>query len=195
MKHINLRLFSSFFKIGAFTFGGGWAMISLLEEDIVNKHKWLEKEEFIDNLAIAQSLPGIMAVNVAIAVGYKLNKIWGSIFAVLGTILPAFMIILAIAMFLTPDTIKNNETLTRIFKGIRPAVVALILSPVFTTARSAKISWKNAWIPIAISLLIWSNIPVVSSPILYILIGGLFGYFIYSKNFRTAVEKQEGDKQ
>ena len=182
MKHINLRLFSSFFKIGAFTFGGGWAMISLLEEDIVNKHKWLEKEEFIDNLAIAQSLPGIMAVNVAIAVGYKLNKIWGSIFAVLGTILPSFLIILAIAMFLTPDTIKNNETLTRIFKGIRPAVVALILSPVFTTAKSAKISWKNAWIPIAISLLIWSNIPVVSSPILYILIGGLFGYFIYSKN-------------
>ena len=173
MKHINLRLFSSFFKIGAFTFGGGWAMISLLEEDIVNKHKWLEKEEFIDNLAIAQSLPGIMAVNVAIAVGYKLNKIWGSIFAVLGTILPSFLIILAIAMFLTPDTIKNNET----------------------TAKSAKISWKNAWIPIAISLLIWSNIPVVSSPILYILIGGLFGYFIYSKNFRTAVEKQEGDKQ
>ena len=157
MKHINLRLFSSFFKIGAFTFGGGWAMISLLEEDIVNKHKWLEKEEFIDNLAIAQSLPGIMAVNVAIAVGYKLNKIWGSIFAVLGTILPSFLIILAIAMFLTPETIKNNETLTRIFKGIRPAVVALILSPVFTTAKSAKISWKNAWIPIAISLLIWSK--------------------------------------
>ena len=160
-----------------------------------NRHKWLEKEEFIDNLAIEQSLPGIMAVNVAIAVGYKLNKIWGSIFAVLGTILPSFLIILAIAMFLTPETIKNNETLTRIFKGIRPAVVALILSPVFTTAKSAKISWKNAWIPIAISLLIWSNIPVVSSPILYILIGGLFGYFIYSKNFRTAVEKQEGDKQ
>ena len=136
MKHINLRLFSSFFKIGAFTFGGGWAMISLLEEDIVNKHKWLEKEEFIDNLAIAQSLPGIMAVNVAIAVGYKLNKIWGSIFAVLGTILPSFMIILAIAMFLTPDTIKNNETLTRIFKGIRPAVVALMLSPVCTPTGS-----------------------------------------------------------
>lgn len=133
-----------------------------------------------------------MAVNVAIAVGYKLNKIWGSIFAVLGTILPSFMIILAIAMFLTPDTIKNNETLTRIFKGIRPAVVALILSPVFTTAKSAKISWKNAWIPIAISLLIWSNIPVVSSPILYIIIGGLFGYFIYSKNFRTAVENRKG---
>ena len=164
-------------------------MISLLEEDIVIKHKWLEKEEFIDNLAVAQSLPGIMAVNVAIAVGYKLNKIWGSIFAVLGTILPSFLIILAIAMFLTPDTIKNNETLTRIFKGIRPAVVALILSPVFTTAKSAKITLKNAWIPVIISVLIWSNLPIVSSPILYIVIGGLFGYFVYSKNFRDTIKK------
>ncbi len=195
MKYINLKLFSSFFKIGAFTFGGGWAMISLLEEDIVNKHKWLEKEEFIDNLAVAQSLPGIMAVNVAIAVGYKLNKIWGSVFAVLGTILPSFLIILAIAMFLTPDTIKNNETLTRIFKGIRPAVVALILSPVFTTAKSAKITLRNAWIPVAISVLIWSNLPIVSSPILYIVIGGLFGYFVYSKNFRDTIKNAEGGKQ
>lgn len=170
-------------------------MISLLEEDIVNKHKWLEKEEFIDNLAVAQSLPGIMAVNVAIAVGYKLNKIWGSVFAVLGTILPSFLIILAIAMFLTPDTIKNNETLTRIFKGIRPAVVALILSPVFTTAKSAKITLRNAWIPVIISVLIWSNLPIVSSPILYIVIGGLFGYFVYSKNFRDTIKNAEGGKQ
>ncbi len=170
-------------------------MISLLEEDIVNKHKWLEEEEFIDNLAVAQSLPGIMAVNVAIAVGYKLNKIWGSVFAVLGTILPSFLIILAIAMFLTPDTIKNNETLTRIFKGIRPAVVALILSPVFTTAKSAKITLRNAWIPVIISVLIWSNLPIVSSPILYIVIGGLFGYFVYSKNFRDTIKDTEGGKQ
>lgn len=181
MKHINLRLFSSFFKIGAFTFGGGWAMISLLEEDIVNKHKWLEKEEFIDNLAIAQSLPGIMAVNVAIAVGYKLNKIWGSIFAVLGTILPSFLIILAIAMFLTPDTIKNNETLTRIFKGIRPAVVALILSPVFTTAKSAKYRGRTPGYRLQSLCSSGRIFRLYPGPILYILIGGLFGYFIYSK--------------
>ena len=173
MKHINLRLFSSFFKIGAFTFGGGWAMISLLEEDIVNKHKWLEKEEFIDNLAIAQSLPGIMAVNVAIAVGYKLNKIWGSIFAVLGTILPSFLIILAIAMFLTPDTIKNNETLTRIFKGIRPAVVALIAAPTFKLAKSANVTLNNCWIPIGCALAIYL---MGISPILIILLAGICGY-------------------
>lgn len=103
-------------------------MISLLEKDIVDKQKWLGKDEFLDNLALAQSLPGIMAVNVAIAVGYKLNRYRGCIAAVLGTILPSFLIILAIAMFLTPDTIKSNATLTSIFKGIRPAVVALILA-------------------------------------------------------------------
>lgn len=192
MKNINLRLFATFFKIGAFTFGGGWAMISLLEKDIVDNNHWLEKEEFLDNLAIAQSLPGIMAVNVAIAVGYKLNRVIGSIMAVLGTILPSFLIILAIAMFLTPDTIKNNAVLTSIFKGIRPAVVALILSPVFTTAKSAKITLRNCWIPICISLLIWSEWPVVSSPILFIVLGGLFGYFVYSKNFKAT--KQEEDK-
>lgn len=167
-------------------------MISLLEKDIVDNNHWLEKEEFLDNLAIAQSLPGIMAVNVAIAVGYKLNRVIGSIMAVLGTILPSFLIILAIAMFLTPDTIKNNAVLTSIFKGIRPAVVALILSPVFTTAKSAKITLRNCWIPICISLLIWSEWPVVSSPILFIVLGGLFGYFVYSKNFKAT--KQEEDK-
>lgn len=191
MKNINWKLFASFFKIGAFTFGGGWAMISLLEKDIVDKHKWLGKDEFLDNLALAQSLPGIMAVNVAIAVGYKLNRYRGCIAAVLGTILPSFLIILAIAMFLTPDTIKSNATLTSIFKGIRPAVVALILAPVFTSAKSAKINRKNFWIPIAIALLIWSELPILSSPIVYILLGAVFGYVIYSKNFRTTVANKE----
>ena len=96
MKKINLDLFLTFFKIGALTFGGGWAMISLLEKDIVDKHKWLTKEEFVDLLAISQSLPGIMAVNVAISVGNKLTGLKGSIMAALGTILPSFLIILFI---------------------------------------------------------------------------------------------------
>ena len=190
MNHINLKLFSTFFKIGAFTFGGGWAMIALLEKDIVDKHKWLEKEEFIDNLAVAQSLPGIMAVNVAIAVGYKLNRYTGCIAAALGTILPSFFIILAIAIFLTPETINENETLPSIFKGIRPAVVALIMAPVFSTARSAKISLRNCWIPIVIAFFIWSEIPYLSSPIVFILLGAIFGYFIYAKNFKENIEKK-----
>ena len=192
MNRLNLQLFYSFFKIGAFTFGGGWAMIALIEKDIVDTHKWLTKEEFIDQLAIAQSLPGIMSVNMAIGVGYKLTKLSGSIMAALGTILPSFLIILAIAMFLTPETIKGSETLTRIFMGIRPAVVALILSPVFTTAKSAKINRKNFIIPLAISILIWADFPIISSPIFFIVLGGLVGYLIYGRNIKQ-IKKE--DKQ
>lgn len=191
MNNLYLKLFCSFFKIGAFTFGGGWAMVSLLEKDIVDKNKWLKKEEFLDQLAIAQSLPGILAVNVAIGVGYKLSKIKGSCMAALGTVLPSFIIILAIAMFLTPETIKGNETLTHIFMGIRPAVVALILAPVFTTAKSAKINKKNFYIPIAIAFLIWSNLPIVSSPIFFIVIGGAIGYFLYARNLAKFEERRK----
>lgn len=199
MNRLNLKLFLSFFKIGAFTFGGGWAMIALLEKDIVDKYKWLEKEEFIDLLAVSQSLPGIMAVNVAISVGYKLSGLRGSISAALGTILPSFIIILAIAMFLTPETIKNNPTLTSIFMGIRPAVVALILAPVFTTAKSAKINKRNFFIPFIIAFMIWIDVPnvhnipfsIVSSPVFYIILGGIFGYATYKRNFNSI--KKKGD--
>lgn len=191
-NNLTLRLFTTFFRIGAFTFGGGWAMISLLERDIVNSQRWLTKEEFIDNLAISQSLPGILAVNMAIAVGYKMRGIPGAIVATLGTILPSFLIILSIAIFLTPETIQQNHVLSSIFKGIRPAVVALILSPVFTTAKSAKISWKNCWIPISIAFLIWSGLPLVSSPILYIIIGVIVGYVIYSRNLHKTIKKKGG---
>ena len=193
-NNLTLRLFTTFFRIGAFTFGGGWAMISLLERDIVHSQRWLTKEEFLDNLAISESLPGILAVNMAIAVGYKMRGIPGAIVATLGTILPSFLIILSIAIFLTPETIQQNHVLSSIFKGIRPAVVALILSPVFTTAKSAKISWKNCWIPISIAFLIWSGLPLVSSPILYIIIGVIVGYVIYSRNLHKTIKK-EGGKQ
>lgn len=89
-ESLYLRLFVSFFKIGAFTFGGGWAMISIIEREIVDKHHWLEREEFLDLLAVAQSLPGILAVNISVAVGDKLRGVKGSICAALGTILPSF---------------------------------------------------------------------------------------------------------
>ena len=191
-NNLTLRLFTTFFRIGAFTFGGGWAMISLLERDIVNSQRWLTKEEFLDNLAISQSLPGILAVNMAIAVGYKMRGIPGAIVATLGTILPSFLIILSIAIFLTPETIQQNHVLSSLFKGIRPAVVALILSPVFTTAKSAKISWKNCWIPISIAFLIWSGLPLVSSPILYIIIGVIVVYVIYSRNLHKTIKKKGG---
>ena len=83
----------------------------------------------------------------------------------------------------------NNETLTRIFMGIRPAVVALILAPVFTTAKASKINRKNFFIPLAIALLIWSDWPIVSSPVLFIILGGVVGYFYYSRNYRKLADK------
>lgn len=179
------QLFSTFFKIGLFTFGGGWAMISIIEREIVDKHKWIQRDEFLDLLAVAQSLPGILAVNISVAVGDKIKGRFGSIFSALGTILPSFLIILAIAIFLTPDTINGNPVLVRIFKGIRPAVVALIVAPVITSARAAHIDWKTVWIPVAVALLIWSKLPVVSNPILWIVLGGLSGIYFYRLSLRN----------
>ena len=187
--NIYLSLFTTFFKIGLFTFGGGWAMISIIEREIVDKHKWIERNDFLDLLAVAQSLPGILAVNISVAIGDRLRGVKGSMAAAFGTILPSFLIILAIAIFLTPDIIKNNAVVSTIFKGIRPAVVALIIAPVITSAKAAKIGWKTIWIPVAVALLIWSKLPVVSNPIIYIVLGGLGGYFWYvNHNVRKSTD-------
>lgn len=193
MRKLLPDLFFTFFKIGAFTFGGGWAMISIIEKEIVDKHHWLEREDFLDLLAVAQSLPGILAVNIAVAIGDKLKGMRGSIVAALGTILPSFTMILLIAVFLTPDLIKNNETLSAIFKGIRPAVVALIIAPVISSGKAAHINWKTIIIPVTVALLIWSKIPVVSNPIIYIVLGAVFGYMYLRSQHKKAVSlKQDG---
>ena len=183
-------LFWTFFKIGCFTFGGGWAMIAIIEKEIVNNHKWLERQDFYDLLAVSQSLPGILAVNISASVGDNLRGLKGSIAAALGTILPSFMIILAIAIFLTPDIIKTNPIVSKIFMGIRPAVVALIIAPVLTSAKAAKIGWKTAIIPVGVALLIWSKLPFISSPILYIILGGVGGYLYYARYNRTNQSEQ-----
>lgn len=128
-------------------------------------------------------------MNISVVVGDKLRGLKGSIAASAGTIMPCFLIILAIAMFLTPETITSNPTLTAIFKGIRPAVVALIVAPVITTARSADIGWKTAWIPAAVALLIWSKWPVVSNPILYIALGGLVGWWMACRSHKIISDK------
>jgi len=174
--HLLTALFITFVKIGAFTFGGGWAMITLIQREVVDRRRWIEEGEFLDLLALAQSMPGIMAVNIAVVVGDRLRSLRGSLVASAGTILPCFLIILAIAIFLTPEVITGNATISAIFKGIRPAVVALIITPVITSARAAGIGWRAAWIPAAVALLIWSKWPVVSNPILYIVLGGLAGW-------------------
>lgn len=191
------RLFLTFFKIGAFTFGGGWAMISIIEKEIVDKHRWIDRGEFLDLLAVAQSLPGILAVNISVAVGDRLRGMKGSVWAALGTILPSFMVILTIAVFLTPDLIKSNPVVGRIFMGIRPAVVALIVAPVISSARAARISWRTIAIPVLTALLIWSKWPVVSNPILYIVLGGAGGYLWYTRHnyAKAAGGRKEGDRR
>ena len=192
MENLLLKLFVTFFKIGAFTFGGGWAMISIIEKEIVDKYGWLDREEFLDLLAVAQSLPGILAVNIAVAIGDRLRGLKGSVTAALATILPSFIMILVIAVFLTPDLIKSNPALSDIFRGARPAVVALIVAPVVTTAKSARIGLKTVIIPIAVALLIWSKLPVVSNPILYIILGGAGGYFYLRRQSRKLHENLNG---
>ena len=196
MNNIFLQLFLTFFKIGAFTFGGGWAMISIIEKEIVDKHGWLQRDEFLDLLAIAQSLPGILAVNISVAVGDKLRGMKGSVAAALGTILPSFLIILIIAVFLTPDIIKNNAVVSKIFMGIRPAVVALIVAPVITSAKAANIGWRTLFIPVGVALLIWSGISYISNPILYIVLGGVLGYWWYTRPAQVArrMSQKGGDR-
>ena len=131
--------------------------------------------EFIDLFAVAQSLPGIFAVNISIFVGYKLKKLPGAICCALGTILPSFLIILGIALFFTQ--FKDNSWVEKIFKGLRPAVVALIAVPCLTTARSIKLSHKQLIIPIGAALLIWL---AGLSPV-WIILAAIFGGIIYQK--------------
>ena len=168
---IFLQLFWSFFKIGSFTIGGGYAMIPIIEEELVRKRRWIESSEFVDMLALSQSAPGILAVNISIATGYRIRGIGGAITATLGTVLPSFIIILLIAMFF--QRFQDNEVVERIFKGIRPAVVALIAAPVFKLGKSARINRHNLWIPIVAALLIWL---LDFSPIWVVLIAGIGGY-------------------
>ena len=134
------------------TIGGGYAMVPLIENEIVTKRNWISKDDFVDLLAISQSAPGILAVNISIFIGYKLRGIRGSLVTALGTVLPSFIIILAIAMFF--HNFKDNPIVERIFKGIRPAVVALIAAPTFSMAKSAKVNRYTIWIPVVSALLI-----------------------------------------
>ena len=146
-------------------------MIPLIEADVVDKNKWVAREDFLDLMAIAQSCPGIFAVNMSIFIGYKLKGVPGSVVCALGTILPSFLIILGIALFF--QQFRDNETVQRIFKGIRPAVVALIAAPTFTMGRSAKINRYNLWIPVVSAILIWL---LGFSPIWIIIAAGVGGF-------------------
>ena len=168
---IYFEIFWSFFKIGAFTIGGGYAMIPLIEAEVVNKKKWVDSEEFTEMLALAQSAPGPIAINTAVFVGYKLKGWRCSIISTLGAILPSFIIILIIALFFS-TAIKNNETIERVFKGIRPVVVALIAVPACNMLIKAGLKSKPLAIAVTATLLICLlNV----SPVIVMVAAGVVG--------------------
>ena len=162
--------FKTFFKIGLFTLGGGYAMIPLIEEEVVNKKQWVSKDEMLDLIAVAQSCPGVFAINIAIFIGYKLRKTRGALATTIGTALPSFLIILLIAMFF--HQFKENKVVAAMFRGIRPAVVALIAVPTLNLAARAKLNKFTMWIPIVSALAIWL---LGVSPIWIIIIAGIGG--------------------
>jgi chromate transporter len=169
------QIFCKFTKIGAFTIGGGYAMLPLIEKEVVVRKKWIDATEFIDRIAIAQSLPGVFAVNLSILTGYRLKGNKGSIVAALGTILPSFIIILLIALFFRH--FNENGYMMKVFRAIRPAVVALIAVPVFSTAKEVGINIRTIIIPVAAAFLIWFW---HVSPV-YIVLAAAIGGLIYGK--------------
>ena len=165
--------FKTFFKIGIFTLGGGYAMIPLIEEEVVNKHRWVEKEEMLDLIAIAQSCPGVFAINIAIFIGYKLRKTRGAIATCLGTALPSFLIILAIAMFFS--AFRDNVWVEKAFKGIRPVVISLIAVPMVNMARKSCTTWWK-WLLAVAALLLVAFLGV--SPIYILLVVLILGFSV-----------------
>ncbi|MFY9173742.1 MAG: chromate transporter [Peptococcia bacterium] len=173
-------IFLTFFKIGGFTFGGGFAMIPLIQKEIVSRYKWLSDEEFLDTIAVTQGAPGPVAVNTAVFIGYKLAGVLGSTVALLGTILPSFLIILIIAMFL--QNIGQNLLVQKFFLGVRPAIIALILSAGLKLAKKSMRGLTDYFIGlIAILLLLTGGF----HPIVLIILGALWGisriYYVKQK--------------
>ncbi len=170
-----LEFFITCNKIGAFTLGGGYAMIPIMEREFVDKHAWMDKEEFMDIMVVAQTTPGIFSVDMASHIGYKLRGAWGGIVGAIGIALPSIIAIILVAIFF--QGFKDNIYVSKFFMGVRPAVVALIASPCFKMAKTAGITYANCWIPIVSCLLI-SLFGI--SPIWVIICAGLSGY-IYGR--------------
>ena len=175
-----LKFFMTCNKIGAFTLGGGYAMIPIIEREVVERNKWIERsdknqwmdrQEFMDIMVVAQTTPGIFAVDMASHIGYKLRGVLGGIVGAVGIALPSIIAIMIIAMFF--HNIKDNPWVEKFFRGVRPAVVALIAAPCFKMAKTANITWRTAWIPVVCAALIWL---LGVSPIYIIIAAGLAGY-------------------
>ena len=150
-------------------------MIPLMEQEIVDRRGWLSREEFLNQLALSQSMPGVLAVNMATGLGYRLRGLRGAFSAIAGNIVMPVLFIITLAMLFRH--FRGNALVERFFMGVRPAVVALIAAPVFRLAQSAKVTWATCWIPILAALLIWL---FDVSPILVILAAVVLG-FVYGR--------------
>ena len=148
---IYLQLFLSFLLIGAFSFGGGYAAMPLIQNQVVQLHPWLSQSEFTDLITISQMTPGPIAINTSVFVGYKMRGLKGAVAALLGSVLPSFVIILAIALMFAD--IRHNPVVDAAFKGMRPAVVALIVVPVFSLARG--MHWSMFFVIAAAAFAVW----------------------------------------
>ncbi len=165
-----LTLFITFFKIGAFTFGGGYAMIPLIQKEVVENKKWITDDDILEIIAIAESTPGPIAINSATFVGYRVCGFWGSFFATLGVVLPSFIIILAISFVL--EEFQNITAVKYAFNGIRAGVLALLLKALWTMYKKCP---KNlvSYIVIASAFVLTAFLDV---PVLLIIIGcAVFG--------------------
>ena len=185
-----LSLFLTMLKIGLFTFGGGYAMIALLENEFVAKKKWIEKDEFLDVAAIAESTPGPIAINAATYIGFKNAGIVGSIIATLGICIPSFVIIYAISLFF--DAFLSLTLVAYAFKGIQICVVYLILSAGLKMLKQMKKTAFNIIIILItlICMVVLSLFAVKFSTIFYILISGAFGVVVYFLGKLKKEEKQ-----
>ncbi len=174
-----LRVFLTMLKIGAFTFGGGYAMIAVLENELVDKNKWVTKEEFLDMVAIAESTPGPIAINSATYIGYKTCGVIGSAFATLGMVLPSFTIIFIISLFF--DQFIKLEYVGYAFRGIQVCVIYLILTAGIKMFKGLKKTPFSIIIAVSviIAMLACSIFAVSFSSIFYILICGVIGLVTY----------------
>ncbi len=169
-----IKLFISFLKIGAFSFGGGYAMLPLIEEEIIHTHGWLTATEFIDVLAISEMTPGPIAINSATFLGYRVGGVLGSMTATFAVVLPSFIVMSLIFHFITK--FKDSPYVDWIFKGIRPVVLGLIAAAAVSVGKSAFVDIKAVIISIVIFVLVTFK---KFNPILAIILAGALGVLLY----------------
>ena len=186
---ILLSLFITFARIGGFTFGGGYAMLPMMQKELVEKRKWTTNDELLDYFAIGQCTPGVIAVNTATFVGYQTKGLIGAVFATLGVITPSIIIISCIAAFIS--NFQELEIVQHAFGGIRAAVVALILSAVIKVSKKSIVDIFTVLIFIAVALL---SLFTDLSPVIFVVAAALCGIILKISKEKSALKKKEDNR-